>query len=421
MNADYIEIPECIACGSTSLEPLISLNTNDAKGVQPLANSLVDSETTIVLYPLKAVICTNCTHIQLSHAVHPSKLFENYLYVSGTSITLREYFDSFVNLTTSRYSAIDKSNVTILDIGCNDGTLLDVFRENGYTKTYGIDPSDVAKTNNQHIIYNDYFELSHEVSTRKYDIIIAQNVFAHSCKSHNEAIEFLNKCSSILSNTGSIYIQFSQTDMIENSEFDTIYHEHLSFYNNNSFCSLLEAYNKTGIGRPLYIKNYNRAHIHGKSSLYELSFSVTEFNKQKVSPKILRNLIENYINNISIKEETIPYLIHYYKSNGYKIIGLGAPAKATVTINHYGISHLIDYIVDENPLKQGKFIPSSTKIPILDIETLKTEAESEKILLIPFAWNFLKEMMDKTKARLKSKDVRCLNINDLKIYNANRN
>lgn len=421
MNVDYIEISECIACGSTSLEPLISLNTNDAKGVQPLANSLVDSETPIVVYPLKAVICTNCTHIQLSHAVHPSKLFENYLYVSGTSITLREYFDSFVRLSTSKYDNIDRSSIAILDIGCNDGTLLDVFKENGYTKTYGIDPSDVARTNTRHIIYNDYFELSLEVAARKYDIIIAQNVFAHSCKSHTEAKEFLKKCASLLTDTGSIYIQFSQTDMIENSEFDTIYHEHLSFYNNNSFCSLLEAYNESGVGRPLYITNYNKAHIHGKSSLFELSFSVKEFNKQKIAPKILRDRIENYNNFITFKEEKIPFQINYYKSLGFKIIGLGAPAKATVTINHYGISHLIDYIVDENPLKQGKFIPSPTKIPILDIEILRLENESEKILLIPFAWNFLTEMMDKATVRLKSKDIRCLNINNANIYDANSN
>ena len=126
------QLNECLCCGSKNLTTTLDL------GVQPMANSFLASEDEEELtFPLVLNMCRNCFHLQLSHAVNPDLLFKNYLYVSGTSQTLRDYFDWFAKETLNYFSQQPKS---VLDIACNDGSQLNSFKALGL-KTYGIDPA----------------------------------------------------------------------------------------------------------------------------------------------------------------------------------------------------------------------------------------------------------------------------------------
>ena len=120
-NAKHLT--ECLCCGSSNLKVTLDLNE------QPMANSFKAApEDEELKFPLKLNLCEDCTHLQLSHAVNPDLLFKHYLYVSGTSQTLRDYFDWFANYT---HQFFDNKPKTVLDIACNDGTQLDSFKKDG--------------------------------------------------------------------------------------------------------------------------------------------------------------------------------------------------------------------------------------------------------------------------------------------------
>jgi 2-polyprenyl-3-methyl-5-hydroxy-6-metoxy-1,4-benzoquinol methylase len=156
-------------------------------------------------------------------------MFKNYLYVSGTTQTLKDYFDLFAKKTLE-YAPNAKN---ILDIANNDGTQLDSYQKLGL-KTYGIDPAvnlyneAVSKG---HKVICDYFNLDTiKQFNNSFDIITAQNVFAHN----KYTVDFLLSCKTLMHDESVLFIQTSQANMVLNNEFDTIYHEHLSFFNTNS-------------------------------------------------------------------------------------------------------------------------------------------------------------------------------------------
>ena len=219
------ELKSCVCCGGENLEFVIDLNN------QPLANSYVkEIGEAEMFFPLRLNFCKDCTHLQLSHAVHPDYLFKNYLYVSGTSKTLRDYFDWFAEFVDN-----DNKNQTknVLDIACNDGSQLNSFKKLGYN-TFGIDPAENLHqiSSKEHNVICDYLTEENVKSFGvKFDAIVAQNVFAHN----DYPEQFLLACKEVLSDTGYMYIQTSQANMVANSEFDTVYHEHISFFSAKSF------------------------------------------------------------------------------------------------------------------------------------------------------------------------------------------
>ena len=223
-------ISKCLCCDN-DVELVLDL------GDQPPANSYLKSiAEPEQVFPLRLNYCNNCTHLQLSHAVDPDILFKNYLYVSGTTKTLKEYFDNFVKIVEDETISQDKLHV--LDIACNDGTQLDSFKNKGH-HTYGIDPAvNLHKISSiNHNVACDYLnEKSISSFDTKFDAIIAQNVFAHNAYPK----EFLEICKNYLNDNGTIFIQTSQADMIKYGQFDTIYHEHISFFNAISMKTLTD-------------------------------------------------------------------------------------------------------------------------------------------------------------------------------------
>lgn len=369
-------INKCLCCDNEEL--ILSLDLNS----QPLANSYLknidDSED---VFPLSINFCPNCTHIQLTHAVDPDRLFRDYLYVSGTTKTLRDYFDWFVTFC-EKYTNGKK----ILDIACNDGTQLDSFKKRGY-ETYGIDPAKnlYELSSKNHNVICDYltYESAKKLGT-KVDIITAQNVFAHNTYPQ----EFLKICKNILSDDGCIFIQTSQADMVKNNQFDTIYHEHISFFSVKSFCTLAK-----NVG--LNVIDVHRTPVHGTSFVFVLSNGGVDKSDELISREENIDLERMKIYSEKCKAVALNTFnkIKEIKSNGYKVVGYGAAAKGNTFLNFSKID--LDYIVDDNPLKQNLYSPGS-KIKILSPEVLTKE--KSKVCIVPLAWNFfdeIKERVDK--------------------------
>jgi SAM-dependent methyltransferase len=375
------EIKECIACGNTNLEPLLDL------GSQPLANSFLKHENEPEnLYPLATNYCKDCFHVQLTHKVNPDLLFKNYLYVSGTAKTQLEYFEWFAKFVYERCGNF--RSVKVLDIGCNDGSQLDELKSYG-AHTFGIDPAENLHklSSKNHVVHCAYFDGT-QFAPNEFAAVICQNAFAHN---YNQ-LEFLSNMKKVVDPEGYIYITTSQADMILNCEFDTIYHEHLSFYNIKSMNELCK---RAG----LYIHEVVKHPIHGTSFIFVLTKNSAKNRSAYVELLIeaekrmdLYNpeLYQNYVEECKYIIESFAETVKQMKSQ-YKIIGYGAPAKGNTLLNAAKVK--LDFIVDDNPLKQGTFTPGM-HIPVYGSDKLK-EYENDDVVFVPLAWNFFDEIKKK--------------------------
>jgi 2-polyprenyl-3-methyl-5-hydroxy-6-metoxy-1,4-benzoquinol methylase len=373
---NYIELNECRVCSSKKLVEVLDLNN------QPLANSYHNNDEEQEEFPLKINVCSKCFHVQLSVVVNPDLMFKDYLYVSGTSKTLHSYFEDFAKMC-QEYS---RGRRTVLDIACNDGTQLDKFARLGW-QTYGVDPAKnlyPLSSKNHEIICNYWSEEVAGQMYEVYDAIIAQNVFAHT----NEIHGFLEACSHVADENTNIFIQTSQANMIVNNEFDTIYHEHLSFFNTKSMkkCANLNGYSLVDVFS---------ADIHGGSYVFVLRLG--EHN-EIIAKRRIRSEKEQGLYNLETYVEYAKKCIKVtkdfndelkkFKAKGYKTVGYGAAAKGNTFLNFAQAD--LDYIVDDNELKWGLHTPGRN-IPIKDPAVL-AEEEPEKLLVVPLAWNFFDEI-----------------------------
>lgn len=371
----------CICCDSTKLTTVVDLTD------QPLANSYHDNTTPQAKYPLQMNLCNDCFHLQLSHIVNPDLLFKDYLYVSGTSQTLLTYFDWFVDYVTS-----NEDVGSVLDIACNDGSQLNSFKKLGW-KTYGVDPAEnLYKLSSQdHNVTCDYFKGEGQFD-RQFDVITAQNVFAHN----ENALEFLNDCADVLNDDGTVFIQTSQAELVASNQFDTVYHEHLSFFNINSMNELAKRSN-------LDLVDVIKTPIHGISYVFVFRKQASKYNIQCINNLIgvekERGLYKldtytRYGANIRYICTVYNQTIENWSKDGYKIIGYGAAAKGMTFLNYAGTYP--DVIIDDNPLKQGLYTPGSN-IPIHSVDYIKQLDPNEKIMFVPLAWNFYDEIRSRIK------------------------
>ena len=381
--SDYKSLDRCLCCNSDNINMLLDLNN------QPLANSYHKEDEKLDAYPLGVNLCGECYHIQLTHVVNPDLLFKNYLYVSGTSNTLKDNMKWFADYIIEN-DWLEKGS-SVLDIACNDGTQLDYFKDVGL-KTYGIDPAENLHklSSKNHDVVCDYF--SSDKFDDKFDIITAQNVFAHN----SNPKEFLDECDKLMHDDSILYIQTSQAEMILNNQFDTIYHEHVSFFNINSFVELTKRTN-------LNLVDVVKTPIHGVSYLFKLTKNRFEgrrrvFNELEVERQrglYSKKTYDRYKLNVSEVVNDFKELVENYKGEGFKLVGYGAAAKGMTFLNFTDVK--LDFVIDDNSLKQELYTPG-TDILIKSVDHLKTYSEDNKILFIPLAWNFYEEIRERIKA-----------------------
>lgn len=395
-QTNLVKLEDCLACGSDKL--FLTLNLNN----QPLANSYkAQKDQPQEEYPLAINRCQNCFHVQLTHAVNPDLMFKDYLYVSGTSTTMKNYFKWFSEYACEYFETLSALRPTsVLDIGCNDGSQLDAFASRR-VKTFGIDPAEnLYKTSSErHTVWPEYFNMDFVIRTGKiFDIIVAQNVFAHNY----DPKSFLRAVRNCMNDDSLLFIQTSQADMIRNNEFDTIYHEHINFFNINSMNHLC-----TNVG--LFLVDVIKTPLHGNSYLFVLSRNrvmsrtANIFNAIEMERKAGLLTDTTYIEYARKCTEVITALkttLDGFRDSSMPIIGYGAAAKGMTLLNYGKIE--LDCIIDDNPLKQGKFTPGMS-VPIVGPERLLNE---QPAVFVPLAWNFFSEIKGKIKSKRETtKDV----------------
>ena len=375
---------ECRICFNPHLYSILDL------GTQPLANEYHNNTSTLNEYPLHLIWCPNCTHLQLNYVVDKNVLYKHYQYVSGTSSTMDKYFDWLAEKFT-----LEMGPKNVLDIACNDASQLDHFKKRGWV-TYGIDPAEniVSKIKSHHTIYNDFFNLQFAQKLGLiFDLILAQNVVAHVDDVH----DFIQGCKILLADDGKLCIQTSQCNMIQNNEFDTIYHEHHSFFSVRSMKTLVESCG-------LYLKKVERTFIHGTSFLFtiskmhptkeELDVLVLELESEKELSQL--ETYKNYAKRVDIICKNLTQRVEELKDDGYTVIGYGAAAKGNTLLNYCKIK--LDYIIDDADIKWNLYTPGMN-IPIYSPNKLQ---DVEKLVIIPLAWNFFDEIVTRVKERVKN-------------------
>ena len=375
---------ECRSCGNNKLKRVVSL------GYQPLANNLLNKkEDKCEFYPLEVNYCDNCHNCQLSVAVDPKKMFSNYLYTSSTSASFREHFVAAAKNYAKELKLKPKKSY-IIDIGSNDGVALKPFKELGFKNILGVEPAkNLAKLANKNKIktFNGFLDKKNIKKMKKNaDLILASNVFAHA-DNLKEMAECMIK---LLSKKGTIIIEVQYLlNTLKDLTFDNIYHEHYNYWSLTSLINFFEKFQVRifkaekiathGGSIRVYIKKGKKIKIENsikKLLKEENEFGIKDFRTYKKFGEKIYKIRGNVIKNIK-----------NLKKKNKKIIGYGSPAKATTALNFFNITNSIDFVVEDNKLKHGKFIPG-VKIPIKNKKVIK---DKENMILV-LAWNFFKEI-----------------------------
>jgi len=405
----------CPVCGACHHQEVLDL------GEQPFANDFRATEHEALNAPtsaLKLLRCRSCNHMFLSEIADRKELFSNYLYQSGTSATLKQYFGWLADKVVSESSAVSDGN--ILEIASNDGSQLDKFKERGW-KTFGVDPAEniapIAREKGHTIAIGFWGEgtFSNMLGSVSLDAIVAQNVFAHV----PQPVKFLNACKAVMGPSTKLYIQTSQCHMLQDGEFDTAYHEHISFFSGHSF-------QKAADMAGLRIAAFELTPIHGTSCLVTLqkqgsvvvSHGVTL--RQRIEEEegdgISQDFFyERYKERAFQTRRWINRQMQGLIKRGYEVGAYGAAAKGMVLL-HFLLreaseasrSWKLGFVLDDAPLKQGMFCPG-TRIPTWPTAQLASVDERKPLAILVLAWNFWPEIAKSIRGLgLRRREVLCL-------------
>ncbi|OGE08899.1 hypothetical protein A3A60_00920 [Candidatus Curtissbacteria bacterium RIFCSPLOWO2_01_FULL_42_26] len=397
MSSHAKNVTKCRICSSRKLFKFLDL------GLMPIPNGFIkeiDLQNDEDKFELACFFCETCGLVQLTKVVNPMVMFQNYAYVSAMANVM---MNNFSNLSYEIYKTLRLNNKSlVVDVGSNDGSLLAFFKNYG-VRVLGIDPArNLAKIAQLRGIPTEpvLFNLNNATKiVKKYgraDVICATNVIAH-IDSLREVMMGINN---LLTENGSFVTEFPfLLDLIKKNEFDTVYHEHLSYFSLRPWIRLVESYD-------LEVVNVRRLLIHGGSiRLVHRRKNVKKRKSSKVLDYLIsleesaglysKNKLSSFSNEVEKLKSDLRKLLLDLKKDKKRIIGYGAAAKGNVLMNYFGIDRkFLDYIVDSTPFKQGLFTPGN-HIPIVGEMQFRNDKNVDFALIL--AWNFADEIIAKEK------------------------
>ncbi len=378
--------PGCRFCGTLLQHTFADL------GKSPLANSYLsarDLNRAELFYPLHAYVCGECLLVQVEAVETPGNIFSDYAYFSSYSETLLEHARQYVDRVAARFDLGSDSRV--IEVASNDGYLLQYFVKRG-VPVLGIEPAaNVAEVARQRGIPTRVMFLTEATAGtlagegQAADLVVANNVLAHT----PELNGFVRALALLLKAEGVITVEFPHLlNLIEQTQFDTIYHEHYSYF------SLLAA-SRIFAAHGLCIFDVEEVATHGGS--LRIYACHRESGRAQPSAAVLaiaakeraRGLdrVDTYVEFQhrvnAVKRDLLAFLIDARRSRK-SVVAYGAPAKGNTLLNYCGIrTDLVDYTVDLSPHKQGKYLPG-TQLPIHDPARIR-ETRPDYVLILP--WN----------------------------------
>jgi len=392
------EISSCRSCGSAEIRKFLSL------GNMPLPTALVTKEglhQPEPRFPLDVAHCPECSLVQILEDVPPQQLFvDNYLYFSSFSDELlRHSREHALRLIEERRLG---ANSLVVELASNDGYLLKNFVEAG-VPVVGIDPAPgQAEAANEAGVPTiaEFFGLELAQRVRREhgsaDVVIANNVMAHI----PDPNDFVEGISHLLSDGGLLTIENPYVrDLVEKCEFDTIYHEHFFYHSCTSIDRLMRRHG-------MYLMHVEYfPELHGGTLRWHVAKrgEVSETARQYLEDERERAITEysyyaDFAKKVEAVREELRLVLGGLRAEGARIAGYGAAAKGSTLANYVGIGpELVDFVVDRNVHKQGKYTPG-THIPVRPPEALLNEQPDYVLML---TWNFRDEILAQQQEYLK--------------------
>lgn len=385
----------CIACSNNTVEQFLDL------GVTALANQFVTAEQAErgePTFPLRVGYCHECSHVQLVDHVSPEAMFAEYLYVSSVSTTLTAHLKSVAAMVATRFS-LGPDDFAI-DVGSNDGTLLTGYKEFG-VKTLGVDPAkNLAELARKSGIetFTDFFgeKTAHEIR-KTYgpaSVVTATNSFPHI----PELDDYLMGIEHVLAPGGVFILEAHYLmDMIETRAFDTVYHEHFSYWSLKPMQRLMKRHGLVAFSAEHLDIHHGQLRVfigrEGEQEPDETIAAIVQAEEEKGIPGW--DTCKKFADDAAHVKSSLDALLADLKSKGNTIAGYGAPAKGNTLLSFLGIGpDRLPYIADQSPLKQGLFTPGH-HIPVVSPDRI-TEENPDYLLLL--AWNFAEEIADQQHA-----------------------
>ena len=398
INAEWVECMyskgniSCLNCGAELNHSFADL------GTAPPCNDIIrpeELEKGQKHFPLHAYVCANCLLVQVGACVSPEEIYKNYSYFSSYSDSWLKHASDYVDMMIEKYG-ITKQDF-VVEIASNDGYLLQYFKQKEIP-ILGVEPSEtVAREAMKKGIPTEMKFFGEETARnlqKKYqpaDLIIGNNVLAHVPKIN----DFIEGLRIMLAEHGIMTFEFPHLkQLVENNQFDTIYHEHFFYYSLHAVQSLFQKHG-------FKIFDVEELSTHGGSirifvtretnSDYTISESMWRMLQQEKENGYLDvSFYETFNRNVRQTKRDILKLLIDVKNQGNTIVGYGAPGKGNTLLNYCGIGRdFLDYTVDRSPFKQGKYLPGSL-IPILHPDKIK-ETKPDYVLILP--WNLKEEIM----------------------------
>jgi SAM-dependent methyltransferase len=389
-------ISVCRSCGGRLAVTMADL------GMQPASNAFVESPAAFKLekrYPLRAKVCETCKLVQLDYDVAPQELFGNYVYFSSYSDDWLAHAKAYCDMARKRF-ALGRSSL-VVELASNDGYLLKNFLAMGIP-VLGIDPSGTVAAAAAKIGVPTRVEFFGQDLARdlvrqgnQADLIIGNNVLAHVPQLN----DFVAGIATLLRPNGNVTIEFPHLlELIEQAEFDTIYHEHFSYFSVHAIEQVFARHN-------LRLYDVERLPTHGGSlrifaahaarADLKDSASLSEVRAQE-SAAGLEDLATytKFSKRVEECRDSLLAFLAAAKREGKQVAAYGAAAKGNTLLNFCGVDHTdITFVADRNPHKQKKFLPG-THIPVVSPEEL-TQAKPDYVLILP--WNLRDEIQQQLK------------------------
>lgn len=369
-------------------------------GNSPLSNSFLTKDNLKKMepyYPLDLYVCEKCFLVQIDEFEAPENIFSsNYAYFSSFSESWLQHCKNYSMMMVQRFS-LDK-NSFVIEIGSNDGYLLQYFKQQ-CIPILGIEPaSNTAEAARKIGVPTDiaFFSTSYakkmKQANKLADLILGNNVLAHN-PNLNDFVEGLRIA---LKPEGVITMEFpSLLSQMEGNQFDTIYHEHFSYFSFHSVEKLFASHDLVLFDVEELPTQGGSLRIYGKhknDTSKTIASNVADLlDKEKAAGLLNLKTYYNFGRNVeSTKRKLLQFLIKT-KNDGKKIIGYGAAAKGNTLLNYCGIrTDFLDYVVDRSPFKQNKYLPG-THIPVKDPDKIREDMPDYVLIL---AWNLKDEIIE---------------------------
>jgi SAM-dependent methyltransferase len=380
----------CILCSSPEVEEFLDL------GKTALANQFLRADQINgkePRYPLRVGFCHGCGHVQLTESVPPEEMFDNYLYISSASDTLKNHLWDLSDLLVQRY-ALGAQDL-VIDIGCNDGTLLRGFQRHG-VRLLGVDPAKnlTAFTAGAGIercaqLFTAANAAAIAARWGQASLITATNTFPHI----QQLDDFVEGIKIALKPGGVLVIEMHYLlDLIEQVAFDTVYHEHVSYWALGPMQKLFQGHGMNVVDAERVPLHHGQLRVHvqrqGEGAVQRGVKRVLAAEK-KAGLGEIATYRDFAARTLKIKRDLHQTLAGFAR-NGETVAGYGAPAKGNTLLGFLDIGpELLPYIVDRSPLKQGLYTPG-THIPVVEPERLLADQPNYVLLL---AWNFVDEIV----------------------------